>query len=297
MSLSGGQVPRSISDLAAVAEGCLPERPHWSPAHRQSTANIAAYLANDVEQSDCRLVGLSGAPGCGKSTLAQVIALLLGYMGRPCVTLSLDDYYLTLEERQNLAQQKHPLFRQRGVPGTHDWEGLIGDLDKILTGEIDGLSLPRFDKSSDDRVRPERFRHLDEMPSVVIFEGWLIGAGPEEFDGLQRPVNALEAEQDPECDWRRQVNEYLATYHRDLVQRLDRLWFLAAPDWNSVVEWRMQQENDNTSNGRPHHLPDRAAVVRFLQPFQRIALNMLSECGDTADIVVRINRNHQMSVE
>ena len=31
-----------------------------------------------------------------------------------------DDFYLTQAQRQDLAQQIHPLLKSRGVPGTHD---------------------------------------------------------------------------------------------------------------------------------------------------------------------------------
>ena len=42
-----------------------------------------------------------------------------GY-GMRCARLSLDDFYLTRAQREELARTQHPLLRTRGVPGTHD---------------------------------------------------------------------------------------------------------------------------------------------------------------------------------
>src|SRR5690606_26489272 len=67
------------------------------------------------------LVGVSGCQGSGKTTLASLLVLLLREMlGLRCINLSIDDFYLTRAERQQLAATVHPLLATRGVPGTHD---------------------------------------------------------------------------------------------------------------------------------------------------------------------------------
>ena len=67
------------------------------------------------------IIGINGSQGSGKSTLADYLCTMLNerYQLR-CVSLSLDDFYLTKLERQQLASQVHPLLETRGVPGTHD---------------------------------------------------------------------------------------------------------------------------------------------------------------------------------
>lgn len=67
------------------------------------------------------VVGINGAQGTGKSTLALFLrALLCNHWHCPTASFSLDDLYLTRAERRALAEQVHPLFVTRGVPGTHD---------------------------------------------------------------------------------------------------------------------------------------------------------------------------------
>ena len=256
---------------------------------------MASTLAGRIPGGTFQLLGCSGAPGSGKSTLAELVVHLLSLGGQHALRLSLDDYYLSRDERRKLARQQHALFAQRGVPGTHDWQRLIDDLDRLRSGDIGNLRLPIFDKSLDDQADQSRFRRLDIPPRIVILEGWFIGSAPQESWALNDPLNVFEAEQDADGRWRRLVNESLAQCHRDLAPRLDGCWFLAVPDWDSVIDWRWQQERETNMDGRRLHLQSRQAVRCFLDPFQRIALHMLSECEQWADPVIGIDHQHLMS--
>ena len=66
------------------------------------------------------IIGINGAQGSGKSTLADYIKSYMCAEGHSAVSLSLDDFYLTREERFQLSRDTHPLLATRGVPGTHD---------------------------------------------------------------------------------------------------------------------------------------------------------------------------------
>lgn len=293
MSSSIGQAPDSRVDVTALAEAHLRERRPWTRAQRQAAASVAAALVEDIPGGEFCTIGLAGAPGTGKSTLARLVCAVLEHLESPALVISLDDYYLGRRERAELSRL-HPLFAQRGVPGTHDWATLVGHLERIREGDICGLRLPRFDKSRDDRCGEAAFRDVDRRPRVVILEGWLIGSPPQTASALLDPLNRLEAERDPNGRWRVLVNEQLAQYHRDLQHRLERRWFLAAPGWESVVDWRWQQEQEEPAERR--HLSSRDAVREFLEHFQRISLHMLSSCRNWADVVVRLDEQHLMRV-
>ena len=97
-------------------------------------------------------VGMNGAQGSGKSTLARFIQVYL----RECyslsvVILSLDDLYLTRKERLVLARDVHPLFKTRGVPGTHDIKMGIDFINCCKSGNWNKAVCPAFNKSIDDR--------------------------------------------------------------------------------------------------------------------------------------------------
>jgi len=296
MSSTSGQAPSPMSGLGALAEEGLRDRPNWSRDQRRSTARTVARLVEQIPSRDFHVIGLSGAPASGKSTIATLIVKLLNQSQEQAVRLSLDDYYLGRNDRQKLARQQHALLAQRGVPGTHDWNRLIGDLDQIRSGEVGDLRLPRFSKARDDRVPESRVGFLDNQPRIVVLEGWLIGSPPQETPALTEPVNEFESRQDPDGQWRTLVNELLAQYHRDLARRLDYCWFLAVPDWSSVVDWRWQQEREDNTEGQHRLLENRQAVSRFLAPFQRIALHMLSGCERWADQIIDMNNHHIMSL-
>ena len=68
-----------------------------------------------------KIIGLTGGQGAGKSTITQVLKLILEIkynLGVAC--FSIDDFYKTLNERIELAKKVNKLFKTRGVPGTHD---------------------------------------------------------------------------------------------------------------------------------------------------------------------------------
>ena len=95
------------------------------------------------EQSAPLAVAVNGAQGTGKSTLAACMAALCAQIGglRTAV-LSIDDLYLTKAEREQMGREVHPLFRTRGVPGTHDVALGRSVLAALLAGEA--VALPSF---------------------------------------------------------------------------------------------------------------------------------------------------------
>lgn len=289
MSSVHGQVP-------SLLENHLSQITPWPSTHRAAYADLAARLVLRVTVGGIRALGISGAPGTGKSTLANLLALGLRALGIRALVVSLDDFYLGRAQREQLTSV-HPLLAQRGVPGTHDWGRLMNLLDRVATGDVAGIRIPRFDKSIDDVVDDTQFVMLEHCPDIVILEGWAIGVPEQEEEQLQTPVNDLEEKSDTDGRWRRWVNAQLKTYHRDIRKRLDEVWFLAAPDWASVLEWRSEQEAETARRSGKTHLDSPDAIAQFLDRFQRIAVHMLDTCGSWADLVIRIDRNHQMILD
>lgn len=293
MDATTGQAPSAMFDLVRAAEARLRDFPGWSQEQVAGAALAAACLIGDMPPAGFFAAGLAGAPGSGKTTLGRLVCDSCQHVGTPAIVLSLDDYYLPRERRQALAD-KHPLFAQRGVPGTHDWTRLVGDLDRLRAGDVEGLRLPRFDKSRDDRVESDAFRSVDAPPRVVIVEGWLVGAPPQPTESLLQAVNPMETQEDPDGRWRSMVNTQLARYHDDLASRLDRRWFLAVPDWTHVIDWRWQQERELQVENAGRHLADRAAVAGFLSQFERISRHMSATCREWADRVIPVDTQHVM---
>lgn len=232
------------------------------------------------------VLGLCGAQGSGKTTLARAVAQEAERRGIATATLSIDDLYLTRAERERLARAVHPLLRTRGVPGTHDVALGLAVLAALDRGEP--TPLPRFDKARDDRLPEREWDRAPENTELLILEGWCVGARPEEPMALRDPVNALEAAEDPEGLWRAYANRALAGAYQDLFARIDKLALLAAPDFDVVFDWRLQQETElrERVGAEAPGLMDAAGVARFIEHYERLTRHILAEMPERADLVI-----------
>ncbi len=233
------------------------------------------------------LIAVVGAQGCGKTTLARAVAERFG-----AVQISIDDVYLTRADREAMAGEVHPLFVTRGPPGTHDLALLQQLIDALsAAGPGDETRIPDFDKRGDDRRPAGDWRVFRGRPSAILIDAWCLGALPEEAAALAGPVNALEADRDPDGGWRRAVNGFVGGAYADFIGRFDAVLFLRAPSFDVVLDWRCQQEADLLGLA-PADLPEaeRTRLAGFIQYFERITRRML-DGGVKADVVVQLDRN------
>lgn len=234
-------------------------------------------------------VGLCGAQGSGKSTIAAATARLLEARGLTAVAVSLDDFYLPLGVRQQLAKEIHPLLAVRGPPGTHDVRLAGATLDQLRAkGRV---TLPRFDKAADTRTPRGTWATLATPVDVVIFEGWCVGARAQGLAALATPVNDLEREEDPDGRWRTWVNEQLDGPYQDLFARLNTLAFLKAPSFEVVAGWRAEQERklrERTGQGMAE-----AEIARFVAHYERLTRWILAEMPERADWTVELDEHRR----
>jgi len=244
------------------------------------------------------LLGINGCQGSGKSTLVDYLAsrLQAGF-GLRCVTLSLDDFYLTRAERERLSREVHPLFATRGVPGTHDVSLLLDTLDRLLSAGEGELAVPRFNKAEDDRHPQEHWTLIETPVDIILFEGWCLGVKAQPTAALQEPVNALERDEDPEGTWRVHVNRALATEFPPVYAMVDRWLMLRAPSFACVQRWRQEQEDKLRQRLGPAHLgksmtPEQ--VARFIQHYQRLTEWSLQSLPERVDDCLLLDESRQI---
>lgn len=246
---------------------------------------LAALLVDDWRRREIATVGIGGGQGAGKSTLGRLIAAAGTVFGARIEVLSIDDFYLTREERQRLAQTVHPLLATRGPPGTHAVERLREAMAALRQPGV--VEVPRFDKGTDTR---SGFARLDGGVDVVVLEGWCVGAQAAEHP-VDEPINALERESDGERRWRSHIENALAGSYAELNGDLEMMVFLKVPSLDAVRRWRVQQEGE-----RPQELRLSAADVhRFVEHYERITRRMLAILPSSADIVVDLDDDHRVS--
>lgn len=251
---------------------------------------MTAWVADHVEDRTL-VLGLNGAQGTGKSTLARLMQRLLGRIhGVRAAILSLDDIYLSGAARLQRANTIHPLLATRGVPGTHDVDLGIKVVRCLREGRP--IALPRFDKAKDERRPVAEWPAWEGPCDVVIFEGWCMGARPQRAEELRAPVNGLERLEDPTGDWRWYVNRELGGSYQTLFGELDLLVMLRPPSFERVYAWREAQEARLRAVGGGPEVMTPAGVRRFVMHFERLTRFMLEEMPDRADAVVDLGDDH-----
>ncbi|MEC3909339.1 kinase [Sphingobium sp. CR2-8] len=235
------------------------------------------------------IVGVNGAQGSGKSTVCRFLqAALLPEQGLSAIVVSLDDLYLPLAARDRLARDMHPLFRTRGVPGTHDVDTGIALLDALAAGR--DASIPRFSKALDDQLpQADWTRHVGPV-DVILFEGWCVGARPQDAASLTSPINRLEMQEDPDGIWRNHVNLALGTSYRRWFSVIDHLLMLKPPSFEHVLDNRLLQEQKlrRIAPDAPGIMDDQA-VARFVSHYERVTRHMFADLPDRVDMLFQLD--------
>ena len=238
----------------------------------------------EAVQHGARSIGVAGSQGSGKSTLSHALQTLSEpLLGMKSVVLSLDDFYLTRSDRWSLASV-HPLLKTRGVPGTHEVDGLVAALSALLEGGV--VEIPVFDKGEDDRKPAGQWVGPCHL---VIVEGWCIGAEPEAQDSLSKAINALEAVEDPDGVWRQHVNAALARDAYRRLANLDFLLYLKPGSFDHVLCWREEQEQRFNQG---HLQMNRVQLERFIAHYERLTRWMMVDVPHRAQLTVTLGRDH-----
>ena len=267
---------------------------------------LSDYIAEcHSNESGTLIVGVNGAQGTGKSTLSLLLKQLLQAQQLECVVISIDDLYLTRDERTRLANEVHPLLRTRGVPGTHDLKlglNLIAAL-KAASSDVQ-IAIPHFDKAQDDRS-PSQYWQVHSGPvDVILLEGWCVGALPTSLAGS--PMNALERSHDAEGIWRHYVEAQLVDYQR-LFSQIGVLVMLKAPSMECIIEWRTLQErklvarveaaaqasNSPIDASAPNKgIMNETELLWFIMHYERLTRYMLDTMPKYADVVFDLDAEH-----
>ena len=249
----------------------------------------AVAIARERAGERIPVVGIAGPQGSGKTTLVAAYAAA----HKSAAHFSLDDVYLPASHRRLLAQAVHPLFATRGPPGTHNVLQLTETLDELLEAAIGGQTfLPAFDKVTDNPVHATRKPVFRGKPSVILLDGWCLGATEQKEEQLAIPANDLEAKEDAQSVWRREVNQNLGGGYQHAFGRLDAILYLRAPSFDIVHDWRCQQEEGLLGHALAD--ADRQRVARFIAHFERITRHMM-EGGRRADIEVQLDARRNVT--
>lgn len=240
------------------------------------------------------IIGISGGQGSGKSTITNILKLILKKKYSLTVSnFSIDDFYKTRKIRKKMSKNIHPLFMTRGVPGTHDIKLVINCLKSLKKRSFKKISIPRFDKASDDRLIKKKWTTIKKKPDVVIFEGWCVSARPQSDKKLKNPINSLEKDFDKDLFWRRTVNLELKNNYKKAFKLIDKKIFLKVPNFSYVFKWRKLQERKLKFKSSGKNIMSNTQVKKFIMFYERITKQMIKDLKHN-DIVISLDKNHRL---
>ena len=258
---------------------------------------ISFWIENKYKEKGKTLfLGFSGGQGSGKTTVAKILKIILkNFFKRKIYISSIDDFYKTLKDRNKMSYTTHPLFKTRGVPGTHDINLVKKFFSFIKKKKFKKTKLPKFDKSIDDRLKKKYWYNIKEKPEIVILEGWCVGAKPQSNSLIKKPINILEKYEDKNLIWRKHINERLKREYKKLFEMIDYYIFMKIPNFHMVFKWRLLQENKLRKKSRfKKKIMPYNKIKRFIMFYQRITLQMIKDLSKSASIVMLLNKNHEI---
>ena len=259
---------------------------------------VSFWIASKVNKKKPIIIGLAGGQGTGKTTISSMINLILvKYFKLKVFKISIDDFYKTRKERYQLSKRVHPLLMTRGVPGTHDIDLILKFFRIIKKKNFKSLSLPKFDKSIDDRFKKNQWYKIKSKPDVIIFEGWCVGAKSQKNIELKKPINLLERNEDKSMKWRKYVNFQLTGKYKTFHNMLDCLLYLKARNFSLLRRWRLKQEKKlflKSKNKKNLKIMNKNEVLNFMMTYQRITEQMFKTATKFSSIVMTLNSQHQI---
>ena len=241
-----------------------------------------------------KIIGLSGGQGTGKSTITEILKFILKKKyGLNSCCFSIDDFYKTKAQRRKMSKNTHPLFFTRGVPGTHDIVLLNQIIKKLKKRNFKAMLVPKFDKSIDDRLKKNKWQKIKNSPDIIIFEGWCVGAKHQKNSALKKHVNLMEKNYDKNLQWRKTVNSHLKNQYKKLFNKLDKLIYLKAPDFDWVFRWRLHQEEKMKLTSKDKKIMSKSEVRNFIMYYERLTKHMMRDLKNISDLTIYLDTKHR----
>jgi pantothenate kinase len=149
-------------------------RPQALPAALEAVRTVLATRPGRI------IVGLTGPPAAGKSTLATALASTLSAGDDPAVAVQMDGFHLANAELARLG-----LADRKGAPETFDAAGYVSLLRRLRAGEPSIVYAPTFNRSINESIGSA----IPVSPEVrvIVTEGNYLLLDTPPWDGV-RPL-------------------------------------------------------------------------------------------------------------
>ena len=249
-------------------------------------------IINYICSSKSKKFLFGGSQGIGKSSFINIISKTIEkFYNKRILLLSLDNYYLSKKQRLLLSEKKHKLLITRGVPGTHNIEKLVKNINQFNKGKYP-ITIPLFDKLTDDKSKSIKMKTKFD---ILFLEGWCCGSSEIPKKILYKNINNLEKIKDPKYEWRNFYNNKLKMEYKKLFKLFDELIFLKTSSFDNVFKWRFKQEKYNQSKNKKSKRMSADEIKIFIQHYEKLTKWMLKDLNKKAQIVIKFEKNHKIS--
>ena len=235
---------------------------------------------------------ISGSQGCGKTTLLKLIKNnFKNFYNIDPLCISLDDYYLTKKQRNDLSKRIHPLLQTRGVPGTHA-TGKITKTLQLFDKKKYPIKIPKFDKLNDDRLSSSQI--ITSKKNMIFLEGWCCGCPPLSNSFLQKNLNKIE-KADSEYIWRKYYNKKLKKEYKLIFNHFEYLIYFKIPSFDCVLKWRIKQEKRLKFNKKKNiNCMNKIEIKDFISYYEKITKWMMKNTLSNSNLIIKINKNQKI---
>ncbi len=214
---------------------------HWHKSTKRDWLwGLGLPLMTDIERylqtNQNLLFGISGLPGCGKTTLGSWVEKASEELDWPVAVISLDDFYLSASQLDK-EMAGNPWNVPRGLPGSHS----ISLMEKSIEDwkRSGNLLAPKFEKSLRNGLG-DRCGWQQKTAKILVIEGWFLGCGSEYHSTKESIIENSKLTLE-EQNYRKVVQAKLKQY-QNIWACFDRMWHLKAIDFHSTSNWKVEQE-------------------------------------------------------
>ena len=249
-------------------------------------------LIENINNSKYKKFIIAGPQGAGKSTLAKLFKLVIEKIYKKNVMLlSIDDYYLSKNQRLKLSKKIHPLLITRGVPGTHNIKALKSHINDFQKQNFP-ISTPIFHKLKDNISNREK---IIKNAQILLLEGWCCGCKPINKQYLFKNINSLEKNFDKDKIWRKFYNSQLQNEYKSVFSFFDKQIYIQVPSFKNILKWRYTQEKNNALKFNNKIFLNKIDLQIFIQHYEKLTKWMIKSMPAKADMLIKIDNNQKIN--
>ena len=120
-----------------------------------------------------------------------------------------------------------------------------------------------------------------------------MGANHQTNTVLKKPLNLIERKYDANLTWRKKVNNQLKNRYKKLFNKIDKLVYLKAPNFDHIFKWRLLQEEKMKLTSKTKRIMSKSQVKEFIMFYERISRHMMKDFYKISDITIFLDKSHR----